>query len=152
MVFLLPRTLFPSSPADNFNSYPGIVGVLASKIRLDGPASLRNSSNGEDEKLNVESPLRSLVTCDCGVNNVLDLCLGVSSVVFGLLRGNCRAWVGNRYLDLHLSTGWRTSTPSRPGPPATFWECELDSEHAVCMFTADSNGFLSTTSRLPLGV
>ena len=41
-----------------------MVEVLASETRLDGPESLWNSSNGEVEKPQVESPRPSLVARD----------------------------------------------------------------------------------------
>ena len=74
-----------------------MVEGLASETRLDGLVSLWNSSNGEVEKLKVESPRRSLVVRDGRVNDIINPCLGASSVVFELLRGDGRAWVGNWY-------------------------------------------------------
>ena len=102
---------FPLSLADNFDlgrdpdPRLGMVEVLASETRLDGPASLWNSSNGEVEKPKVESPRRSLVARDGRVNDIINPYLGPSSVVFELLRGDGRAWVGNWYLVFHSPTG-----------------------------------------------
>ena len=62
--------------------------VLASETHLDGLVSLWNSSNGEVEKLKVESPRRSLVAHDGRVNDFINPCLGVSSAVFELLQGD----------------------------------------------------------------
>ena len=127
---------------------PEIVGVVASEIHLDGPASLRNSSNGEVEKLNAESRWFPPVACDSGVNGIFSPRLEPSSAASVVLRGD---WVGNSYSDFHLFVGFRTSTTLRAGP-AAFLGRGLDPEYTTLMFTAESNGPLSETSSLPPGV